>query len=496
MYNRLGVFLILVCSYLPLNAQLFPHEGDKLCYRLIGFSFPAQPGAIKYEIEIAKGTYQADSTFEKSIAKSLTITDNKVIIEVPYWGALYTWRVISYTESNKTTKSEFHHFAVKITPDVDTSVTRLRILEDAQTYKDAYVFIDGNMALYDMKGNPVWVLPGTEHAPKNAVAPRDIKVTSRGTITFFTGNRPFEVSYHGSFLWQYPRGETVVMHHEFTRLNNGHYMGMIYKDISGHSRPIIPDSIPQYVYDSSGFFRSKRYSNIIEVDEHCRPVWQWSGLKYQNESDLGLRKTADCTLDDFDLHENSFFFDEEDKIIYLSIRNIGRIVKIKYPEGNVLNTYGPIYKHGVTPGVNKLFCGQHSVKRSSNGYLYLFNNNSCNASLPTIVKLKEPGAGGNELKKIWEYQCTVGKEGLAATGSSRFVSGGSVTELPDQSMLVMMGLPYPKVFIVNNDKKVLWSAIPERFDPVAKKWGYTDQYRAYLITDRKELEHLIWNSEK
>ncbi len=496
MYKTLGLFVVLICSFYRLNAQLFPREGSMICYRLIGFSFPAQPDAVKYKIEIASGTYVSDSAFENSINQSLTITDNKLITEVPSFGAKYTWRTISYAASDITAKSGFHHFTVKTTADVDTSVTRLRIIEGAQTYKDAYVFIDGNMTLYDMKGNPVWFLPGSERAPKGAVAPRDIRVTDQGTITFFTGNRPFEISYDGAVLWQYPKGETVVMHHEFTRLNNGHYMGMVYEDVSGHSRPIIPDSIPKYVYDSAGFFRSKRYSNIEEVDEDCRTVWQWSGLQYQNGSDLGLRKTADCSLDDFDLHENSFFFDEKDKVIYLGIRNISRIVKIKYPEGNVLNTYGPLYKEGATKKENSLFCGQHSCKRSPNGYLYLFNNNSCNASLPTIVKLKESGAGGNELKKIWEYQCPVGKEGLAAIGNSRFVSGGSVTELPDQTMLVMMGLPYPKVFIVNNDKKVLWSAIPERFDPITKKWTYTDQYRAYLITDRKELEQLIWNSEK
>ncbi len=496
MYKSLGLFTVFICLHYLLNAQVFPHEGDKLYYRLIGFSFPAQPGAAEYRIEIAKGSYSSDSTFEKNVTTTLTITDNKVITEVPSFGAAYTWRTVSYAANKTVAKSGLHHFSVKTSPDVDTSVTRLRIIEGAQNYKDAYVFIDGNMAMYDMQGNPVWFLPGSDRAPKNAIATRDIRVTPQGTITFFTGNRPFEISYNGAFIWQYPKGESVVMHHEFTRLTNGHYMGMVYKDLSGNSRPIIPDSIPRYVYDSAGFFKSRRFSNIVEVDDHCHTVWEWSGLKYQNTSDLGLRRTADCSLDDFDLHENSFFFDEKEKVIYLGIRNISRIVKIKYPEGNVLSTYGPRYRQGVTQKQNSLFCGQHSVKRSPNGYLYLFNNNSCNTSLPTIVKLKEPGTEDGELKKIWEYQCTVENEGKAAIGSTRFLSGGAVTELPDNTMLVMMGLPYPKVFIVNNDKKVLWSAIPEKLDPISHKWTYTDQYRAYLITDRQELERLIWNAEK
>ena len=496
MYRTLSLFLILVCSYCQLNAQVFPREGSRLCYRLIGFSFPAQPNVVRYEVEIAKGNQKSDSAFEKSIFKSLATENNRIIAEVPFFGAMYTWRVVAHSTGDVVVKNELHHFSVKKIACVDTSVTRLRIIKGAETYKDAYVLIDGNMVLYDMKGNPVWFLPGIERAPNNAIAPRDIKITPQGTITFFTSNRPFEISYDGTVLWQYPARDTVVMHHEFTRLKNGHYMGMIYEDLSGHSRPIIPDSIPRYVYDSAGFFRSKRYSSIVELDENAHTVWKWSGLQYQNHSDLGKRKTVDCSADDFDLHENSFFFDEKEKVIYLGIRNINRIVKIKYPEGTVLNTYGTTGKPGTTQMENKLFCGQHSCKLSDNGYLYLFNNNSCSSALPTILKLQEPEPGKSDLKKIWEYQCTVEKGDAAAIGNSRFISGGSVTELPDQTMLVMMGLPYPKVFIVNNDKKVLWSAIPERFDATTGKWTYTDQYRAYLITNHEELERLIWNSEK
>lgn len=38
-------------------------------------------------------------------------------------------------------------------------------------------------------------------------------------------------------------------------------------------------------------------------------------------------------------HENSFFFDDKAKVIYLSLRNINSILKIKYPEGTILQIY-------------------------------------------------------------------------------------------------------------------------------------------------------------
>jgi hypothetical protein len=495
--RKISILFVLFFSFCcQANAQLFPRDGNKLCYRLIGFSFPACPGAIKYKIEVAKGTYDSEGEFTKHVVTSVVTTTNKIIKEVPSFGCDYTWRIISILPNNRANQTAFHHFSVKMTPDVDPEVTRLKITKDAETYKDAYIFVDGNRAMYDMKGNPVWFLPGSEKEDNKAVATRDLKITPYGTITFFTGGHPYEINYNGKILWQYTNPNVaMIMHHEFTRVNNNHFMTLVYEDSSGHSMPMLPDSIAHYMYDSSGFFRSTRYSNLIEFDENGRPVWQWNGLQYERNSDIRLRKTVDCSKLDYDLHENAFFFDEKNKVIYLSIRNISRILKIKYPEGTLLNTYGITYKAGLNLLDGDLFCGQHSVKHSPDGYMYLYNNNSCNKSMPTIVKLQDTPPGKNERNKIWEFPIPIEKEGMDVIGTSRFISGGSVTELPDKSMLVIMGLPYTKTFIVNKNKKVVWSALPEKYDPATKKWGYSDQYRVCLVS-RKEVEQLIWDAEK
>ena len=103
---------------------------------------------------------------------------------------------------------------------------------------------------------------------------------------------------------------------------------------------------------------------------------------------------------------------------------------------------------------------------------------------------QEPANNKGTLKKIWEYQCTV--EG---NNDRKFNHGGSVTELPDGSMFVCMASNYSKVFIVNHDKKTLWSAIPEKWNATYRKWVDTHQYKASIIS-REQLEKLIWNSEK
>ena len=505
MYKLVVFLFVFTCSLNQLYGQVFPKEGSKLYYRIIGFSFPAQTWAVKYGIEIANGNFDTESLFEKSISISVSDKSNKIIAEVPYFGCSYTWRIFFVAKDGAKTKSILYHFSTRISADVDTATTRLRIIKSAEKYKDAYVFLDGTRVLYDMKGKPVWFLPGSDMENKEAY-PRDLKMTSHHTITFIAGNQPYEITYSGRLLWHYTGNKLNQpidsFHHEFTHLNNDHYMGMIY-DYEYNILTKYKDSVAKNSIDSARFYERVQYSVIKEFDSNNNVIWSWSMKDYSSNSDLRLRQPNDDPSWDHDLHENSFFFDEKNKAVYISCRNISRIIKIKYPEGNVLNTYGTLYKPGITNWGNVLFCNQHSCKVSRKGYLYLFNNNTCHAThIPSVVMMKEPPnvsnkyeAGKNKLEKIWEYRCTI--EDSVDVNSEHFHSGGNVAELPDESMFVSMGRPYCKVFIVGLNKDVLWSAIPERYDDIQKKWSQPHElYRASIITSRKDLEKMIWNSER
>src|ERR1019366_9933437 len=96
----------------------------------------------------------------------------------------YTWRVIYTVKNGKVTKSAFNHFSTSCIPEVDTNQLRLRVLKRAVKYKDAYVFIDGHKALYDMNGFPVWYLPMKEDVQIGKSEVRDLKLSPQGTITY------------------------------------------------------------------------------------------------------------------------------------------------------------------------------------------------------------------------------------------------------------------------------------------------------------------------
>jgi hypothetical protein len=361
--------------------------------------------------------------------------------------------------------------------------------------------------MYDMNGRPVWYMPTIDGLNNESLRDvRDMKLSPQGTITFLLNNIPYEINYNGEVLWKGPddgriSGDTSEhYHHEFTRLNNGNYMVLgtelaKWKLPDSVSRTLLQDG--RTIYDSTehAWYMKLEFGTIIEYNANKEPVWTWRSVNYFRASDV--QSKINGNLRSRDVHENSFFFDERSKIIYVSFRNISRILKVQYPQGNVINAYGDKYNNaGVAENKNNLFCNQHSVKRSSNGHLYLFNNNFCNkGAVPKIVIVEEPNDGKSDLKKIWEYDCPM--EGGATFARVPFASGGNVLELADHDMFASVTNDvYADIFIVSADKKILWSAIPEKYNLVEVNWDPLFQYRASIITSRKEFNSLLWGKKQ
>ncbi len=457
----LAILFFLCIISCEVNAQILPKEGGKLNYRIIGFKFPAKDNGSKYKIEIAQDTYDDEHAFNKNIIKSFSSDTNRIIGEVPSFGTKYTWRTI-FTDKNGTkTKSELHHFSTMIIPSVDTNVTRLRIIKGAKKYKDAYVFLDELKTLYDMTGHPVWYLPDNKGFEKKNYNAEDIKLTPQKTITFMLSRRDAsicEINYNGDILWKGPNNGKVSgdseehYNHEFTRLKNGHYM-VLGKETVLWELPSFDSNIK--TEDWVGlkrighkFYQSLLFGTIIEYNENGDVVWAWRSSDYFKTSDVYFKRDTNGIFQ-IGFNENSFYFDEESNTIFLNCSDkMGRVLKIKYPEGNVLNDYGEKYKICVAEVNNELFCGQHSLRYSQRGYLYLYNNNACyTGKMPTVERLEETVNDKYKygLKKIWEYVCTIDKVNDNKTNVNTewakeyfFKKGGNVLELPDLSMFVSM----------------------------------------------------------
>ena len=513
-------FLLLPCI---LHAQFFPKEGRRLNYRLIGFSFPGVSG--NSVVEIASGYQNNEASFEAHLLLKQTCTTNKAALEVPEFGSNYTWRISQPDKNTKKDQPELHHFSTLSNPSLDTGVAHLRIISNKENRKDIYVFVDALAALYDLNGNMVWFLPGLDQASVSYANIRDLKITPSGTITYLSGDKAYEIDYDGNILWSTPNtgevsGEhTERYHHEFTKLSNGHYMILGNEPITlplplYHIDSTLPSQDGTIFYENDTFRQKLSLGTVVEYDKDGKVSWSWKSSGYFKHSDLFNHYTANGRFPVGDVHENSFYFDEKNKLLYVGFRDISRIVKVKYPTGTVISEYGTRSKPGVDELCNELFCGQHSIGKRINGDIYLFNNNSLSTSAkPKIEILRETGKPKNPLLKIWEYTCTT--DGMTSEELSlankknekiqfmaqrtqksltklRMSSGGNVIEMRDGSFFCSMSGDFGKMFIIKSNS-VNWSAVAEKINTNNSTWMPLPTYRASII-EGNAMEQLLFHA--
>ncbi len=492
--NSYYVFILM--SFVA-HSQIIPAENAKLHYRLIGFSFPAPEKGLQLRLEIAAGKCTSSAAFDKNILLSKTCETNRVVAEVPQFGKDYTWRIAESGRSHKHKSGKLHHFSTLAIPDVDSANVRLRVIKSANRYKDAYVFLDGTRALYDMNGRPVWFIPESIwRVPDGETAIADLKASSQGTITFLRGDQPFEINYRGDVLWKLPTDSAAAahpgkFHHEFTALKSGNYMSLSNEYVYW-KLPSAGSKVASNLTDSAEMFQRIEFGTVKEYNKMGENVWSWQSSKHFQGSDIH-NKINSYGKFDADVHLNAFHLDEENHNLYLSFKNINRVLKVRYPDGKVLHSFGRTYQPGQPRPAVDPFCAQHSCRTTSDGHLCLFNNNVCNDyALPRLLIFDQADTSANGLHKIWEYEYSDGDIQAQKTANIKFARGGNIIELPDQSLFASINLPYSVIFIVSRNKEVQWSALPEKWNPSQKKWESLGSYRASITAGRQEIENLVF----
>jgi hypothetical protein len=490
--QALGLLLMNYCA-----AQVIPKDGDTVNYRLAGFSVPENKKADNYLFEIARGSYTSEKIFKENIIIKERNNSNQIIQLLPAFGESYTWRVHYLRKEKQIGSTKLFHLYTGYIDFIDTQKMRIRVITNNVKKDNFYIFFDNTRTLRDLNGDAVWYLPEIPNATNPNTGVRDLKMTPQGTITFLSSRNIYEVDYSGKLLWSGPNDgrishdTTEYYHHEFTRLKNGHYMaaGNEYLDYA------VPETIDSNTIKYRGnikrekgkFFRKLEFGTLIEYDSLKNIVWSWRSSEPLGKNILPpANKVGKPDI----AHMNSFFFDESINVIYISFRNINSILKIKYPEGTVLATYGDLYLPLTNKGGAGLFMGQHNATEK-NGHIFIFNNNinatDRKSDLSYLVILKEPESPADTIKKEWEFSCDIDTFAAANCGA-----GGSMTELHDKTILACMGIA-GRVFIVDRNKNVLWNALSEWKEPYSKNWlPQNAGYRASVIEDRPSLFKLIF----
>ncbi len=480
------------------QSAILPLENSRLSYRLVGFRWEQVRHSGSYKLEVALGNFPDIVSFKNNITLTRYADTNRCVVELPLFNREYTWRISCDSGFGDSQGTVLHHFSARRTPELDTNVTRLRITHHTVAYPDMYVVSDGAKAIYDLEGNLVWGFPVGAPFVQDSVILGDFKPTATGTFTFITNDLDaYEIDYDGRIKFQLLHNAITTgqsaFHHEFTKLANGHYMVLGSEQVLMNKSPDTSKGSVVYRFPNkvgAGVF-AVPFSTVAEYDKNKKQIWAWHLASYFQQSELNRFHGPFLNGQDFHPHLNSFWLDENSHSIYLSFRNINRVIKIGYPDGKVQRSYGETYTDDAQPLGNLLFNGQHSVKLLSNGSLCVYNNNSATAGdLPKLIVMKEPAVEG-QLEQQWEYDLDL--SGLHQLAAMRLSSrGGNVLELPQGAFFIAMNMPFGKALIVNAAKEVQWCGVFEHWDNHKREWCNASQYRASVINGASELERLVF----
>jgi hypothetical protein len=495
--TRQGLLYILVyliiCPYIA-SAIILPKENSILNYRLVGFLVPAKNDISNYITEIAIGNIDDVPSFNKSIVLTVAATINKKIIEVPQFSTAYTWRVIykdSYGNSIDTTP--LYHFSTGNIGYIDTSKFRLHLINPATEHKDMFVILDYSKTMYDMAGVPVWYLPNIPGVVDETKPVRDLKPTNSGTFTFMSEGKAYEIDYNGKLLWSAPDDGKVnqdtseFYHHDFTKLDNGHYM------IAGNEyAPVVMPGISDSEANTIAFSENKNgiwsrkiiMGTLLEYDSNGKLLWSWKSSDHVLNDTL-FTVPIPKKPDDISPHMNGFYFDNKHTCIYVSFRNNNTILKIKYPSGKVIASYNgytdTMKEHGI-------FRTQHSPTIAKDGSILLFNNNFVmkkGGNTCSYVSVLKESSNPPSLSIAWEFPCNID-----SMANAFCPSGGNVVELKDGCFLVNMGTA-SRSFIVNKYGKILWNVVSQS-NTTEFSWQPFFQYRISYIGNVEDIDKYIY----
>ena len=456
--------------------MIMPENGQSLQSIYILFEWEQEGDAIDYNLQISD-----DDSFNNILANieiSTTIHIEKNIID---WNNNYYWRVRPiYIDNTYGNWVDQYMFNIKpsVLQNFDISIYNDNLIEDG-------LIIFGQFApelmigLIDKFGNEIWNSGSadTDHQLGTLLN----HVSKTGQLLGKSSTKGIHFNYNQDILWESPYN-TIIDLHEVQQLPNGNYMSFVPIFENG---PIIEgwwtNQFRALGYEADG--QTIEYpwlgQRIVAWDKDTGDEgWSWNPFEHFNmdEHDVGGELWWDAYVSGrFDwLHSNSFYFDQEESVIYVSHRHLNRISKTAYPSGEVLWNIGLPEEYGMGNNnicTDLLFSWQHHVQLLEDGDLLFFDNGNLSEILlgddnPTSRARRIRVNEDLTCDTIWQYELPENLFG-PGTGSIQLLNNGNY------SIYTLGGYVDCSILEITSDKELVWKA--EASDPSSSI------YRAYKI---------------
>ena len=339
---------------------LHPPEGKLVYAKHVLFVWEADAGASCYQLQVVEDS--EDGSFDNPDVNLFDPTHAVIVKDGLDFSADYIWRTRAIIgRGDSLDWSNIHHFSVIDIPDSVRNAFRPEVhipeaIASGVTLCDPYgipcaIESDGEVVWY-LSGPPGWWTQGQwdfqqlSNGNYLTICQRTLRIFDLYNDTLnFLGNRLDEIMHHAVF----PKsdGNFLALVHSIRWVRNGQ------------------DSLCWLGDD------------IIEVSLDGRIHWRWSCFDHLSTQDYDSILFSNVPPDGlFDwTHCNACPLDENEEAIYLSVRNLSRIVKIDYPSGDIIWSIGRDTPSGdVDFGTNLDFHFQHAVSPQPDGTLLLFDN--------------------------------------------------------------------------------------------------------------------------
>ena len=470
------ILFMLLCSFIR-SELILPEDGDFLKTIHVWFEWNQEPDASSYNLQISQ-----DESFD-SIIKDIEITKPLYIEKNEIdWDSNYFWRVRSiYVDGSYSNWIGQSSFGTRSSELQDFDIT----INDPDSIQDGLVIFGQfspnlMVGIIDKYGNELWNTgnPDEDHQLGTLLN----YVSKSGQLFGKSSTSGIHFDFNQNIIWQSPPNTPIDLH-EVQKLPNGNYISFVPIFQSG---PIAQgdwtNSFQDLGYEADGVTIEFPWlaQRIVEWDKDTgQELWSWNAFDYidMNQYDKQAELWWDAYISGrFDwLHSNSFYFDESESAIYISIRHLNQITKIAYPSGEIIYSIGLSEEfdtgseHNICNDLR--FSWQHHVQLMEDGDLLFFDNGNLSRELlgdeyrtSRIRKIKVNDDLTCDIS--WQYDLP---ENLYGHGT------GSVQLLDNDNYLIYTQGGYEdcSIFELSQNNEIVWTA--EASDPTSSI------YRAYKI---------------
>jgi len=428
------LLIILSCISFAISQDFIPSQNQTLNYTQIFFKWPQINNSSSYQLYFDG----QQSDYE--------ITKNSVVVNGFDWNTSYSWNVCGLTETGSIIDCyDEINFTIRGLPTNYPANVDILVLNESE-YSQGVTLLDyeslGFSVVLNQNGKPIWI---ADNSNFNNSKIWSTQFLLNGHIAGFGPGTGYELNLDSDIVFQ--TDENFEIHHQFYKTKNNSYF-FIEAEVQYHPcpeecEPEYPDIIPW------------QGDKFVEIDSVGNILWEWSSFdylslneydpywveRYMIQWDFGGNPNFDWT------HSNSVYFDEEEGIVYVSIRNLSRIIAIDYSTKDILWHIGNSeFMENIFFENDFGFSHQHSAQITENKNLLFFDNGRFNnPELSRCVEI-EIDALNQNATLVWEY---------VLPESMLTLSRGECDRLLNGNTLISVGRT-GNVLEINNEDEVIW----------------------------------------